>query len=82
MIIYRMEQAISCLPMRDGKITIVIACDGAKAHNWDNELLGAWAKLMKEHYPGRLFNLLVAPVGNSLRLRGLGFDSKKVTCDL
>lgn len=80
MVVYRTEQALAWLPMRDGKVTLVLVLDGMQDGNWDEELLREWMRLFATHYPERLFNVLVCPADSALRMKwvlaGIGNDPK------
>ena len=68
MLLYRLEQAIVTLPLRRGRVTLVVVLKEASADNFDFDLLREFVKVFRTHYPDRLHQCLVWPVGLLYRL--------------
>lgn len=62
MITYRLEQAIACLPCREGKVSIVVVMDPTKPGEIDVSLFRLWSSLMREQYPERVGLVLITAV--------------------
>ncbi len=60
MLLYRLEQAISLLPNRDGKVLVVI---DRRGHNeiLDKQLLKIAVNVLRENYPERLYKCVIIP---------------------
>ena len=63
LLLYRLEQAISLLPNRDGKILVVI---DRRGHNevLDKQFLKIAVNVLRQNYPERLYKCLIIPDNN------------------
>lgn len=61
--LFRIEQAIARLPMRDGKISVCVCFPENKDQNYhrNNDLVAAMSRIIPENYPERLHALLLYP---------------------
>jgi len=78
-IIYRVEQAIAMIPVRDGKITVFLNRKGATTSNSDPKLLSWAIETFRKNYPERLFNFIVYPAASfssPFKLLGLGSNTR------
>lgn len=78
-ILYRVEQAIAMIPVRDGKITVFLNRKGATFSNSDPKLLSWVIETFRKHYPERLFNFIVYPgssFSSSFKLLALGSNTR------
>lgn len=74
MLLYRMEQAVSRLPDRNGTVTLLLALEmrGNRMHHkpWDAILLKNITDILRKNYPGRLHRILLyRPFASNSRLR-------------
>lgn len=78
-IIYRVEQAIAMIPVRDGKITIFYNRKGSTHSNADPKLLSWVIDTFRKHYPERLFNFIIYPSSSfagTFQLLALGVNTR------